>query len=74
MKIRQRINCVTCGEDFILRFGKLGRINECEECATDIPLVRASQSDEDGFFQIEGLCQSQNAIRNTSNLSVSCRA
>ncbi len=74
MKIGQRINCVTCGEDFVLKFGKLGRINECEECATDIPLVRASQSDEDGFFQIEGLWQSKNQIHDTSNSSVSCPA
>ncbi len=39
--------CRDCNEEFQLTPGKPGFINQCEECATDTPLYRAEQGNED---------------------------
>lgn len=31
--------CRNCGEEFIARPGKPGFINQCEDCAHDVPLL-----------------------------------
>lgn len=53
--------CVKCGEEFILRPNKPGRINECEICARDVPIYLAQQGGEDGI--VEHLTLDPNKVR-----------
>lgn len=41
------IECINCGNEFLLHPGKPGRINECHECATDIPVYLAEEGSDD---------------------------
>lgn len=39
--------CRDCQQEFALTPNKPGFINQCEECATDIPIYKAEQGTED---------------------------
>jgi len=41
------IKCRDCGCEFRSFAGKPGYINQCEDCAVDVPLYRAEQGTED---------------------------
>lgn len=41
------MTCRDCQTDFIPTPGKPGFINQCEDCAIDIPVYRAEQGTED---------------------------
>ena len=47
--------CIKCGEEFNLYIGKPGLINECSECAVDIPVYLAQEgSDDTGVVEYFG--------------------
>lgn len=41
------MTCKHCGISFTLYHGKIGKINECTSCATDIPMYLAEQNTAD---------------------------
>jgi predicted nucleic acid-binding Zn-ribbon protein len=50
-----RRECIKCGEEFVLYNGKPGLINECVDCASDIPVYLAQEgSDDTGVVEYFG--------------------
>lgn len=41
------INCAVCDDEFVMYSGKPGLINQCPQCATDVPVYVAEEGSDD---------------------------